>query len=60
MYFQLAPAAVHGVYMRLVAECVVNTENLLLVPGSFVRDSVCIWQRNLSVGHSACALRVLV
>jgi hypothetical protein len=52
--------AVSGVYMRLVAECLVHFGNILRVSASFGRDSCCIWQRNLSVGHSPCALHVLV
>jgi hypothetical protein len=52
--------AVSGVYMRLVVECLVHIGNILLVSVSFSRDSCCIWQRNLSVDHSPCALRVLV
>jgi hypothetical protein len=52
--------AMPGVYMRLVAECLVHTGNILLVPAAFGRDSFCIWPRNLSVGHSPCALLVTV
>jgi hypothetical protein len=52
--------AVSGVYMRIVAECPVHMRNKLLVPASFGRDSCCVWPRNLSVGHSPCALHVLV
>jgi hypothetical protein len=38
--------------MKLVAECLVPTRNILLVPASFGQDSCCIWPRNLSVGVS--------
>jgi hypothetical protein len=52
--------AVAGVYMRLVTQCLVHIEIILLVPASYTRDSFCIWARNLSVGHFPCALRVVV
>jgi uncharacterized membrane protein len=52
--------AVSGVYVKLVVDCLVHIGNILLVPALFVRDAYCIWPRNMSVGHSPCALRVLV
>jgi hypothetical protein len=33
--------AVSGIYMRLVAECLVHAGNILLVPASFGQDSCC-------------------
>jgi hypothetical protein len=38
--------AVSGVYIRLVAECLVHFGNMLLAPASFGHDSCCIWPRN--------------
>jgi hypothetical protein len=66
MYFDMVPAEcmalvmVSCVYMRLVAECLVQVGYILLVPASFAHNSCCIWLRNLFVDHPPCALRVLI
>lgn len=49
--------AVSDVYMRLVAECLVHTEDLLLLPVSFGQDSCCIWPSELSLCLGYVGLR---
>jgi hypothetical protein len=57
MWFGVLPAErvklfeVSGVYIRLLAEYLVNIGNMLLVPASFGWDSCCIWPKDLSVGY---------